>query len=52
MYDLLAEIGNEARAMKWASDLLGQSNLQNPAASNPSTTVHKLIQDLNKFKMA
>jgi len=52
MYDLLAEIGNEARAMKWASDLLGQSNLQNPAASNPSTTVHKLIQDLIKFKMA
>ncbi len=50
MYDLLAEIGSESQAIKWASVLLKRSNLQNPAASNPSTAVHRLVQDLNKYK--
>lgn len=50
MYDLLAEIGNEAQAIKWASVLLKRSNLHNPAASNPSTKVHRLIEELNRYK--
>ena len=50
MYDLLAEIGDETQAIKWASVLLKHSDFQNPALSNPSTTVHRLVQDLNKYK--
>ncbi|MBN1971511.1 MAG: RloB domain-containing protein [Candidatus Delongbacteria bacterium] len=50
MYELLAEIGNEKNAIKWANALLKNSNLQNPASSNPSTTVHRLIEELNKYK--
>lgn len=50
MYDLLAEMGDETQAIKWASELLKRSDLHNPAVSNPSTTVHRLVQELNKYK--
>lgn len=36
-------------AIRNAERLLGQYNPQNPAADDPSTTVYRLIQELNRF---
>lgn len=39
----------QATAIKNAEQLLKQYNPQNPAEDNPSTTVHLLVKELNKF---
>ncbi|KST65481.1 RloB family protein [Mastigocoleus testarum] len=39
----------QATAMKNAQKLLKQYNPHNPAKDNPSTTVHLLVKELNKF---
>ena len=47
IYDDL--IDKQDNAIKNAANLLKQYNPQNPARDNPSTTVHLLVQELNKF---
>jgi hypothetical protein len=39
----------QATAIKNAENLLKQYDPHNPARDNPSTTVHLLVQELNKF---
>ena len=40
---------NQPQAIKNAERLLEQYNPPNPANDNPSTTVHLLVQQLNRF---
>ncbi|WP_298916804.1 RloB family protein [uncultured Nostoc sp.] len=47
IYDELFE--KQAIAIKNAENLLKQYNSQIPAKDNPSTTVHLLVKELNKF---
>ena len=47
MYDDL--INKQNTAIKNAENLLKQYDPQNPAKDNPSTTVHLLVQELNRF---
>ncbi len=47
IYDELFE--KQATAIKNAINLLNQYNPPTPAKDNPSTTVHLLVQELNKF---
>ncbi|MGB3206482.1 MAG: RloB family protein [Crinalium sp.] len=47
IYDELFE--KQATAIKNAINLLNQYNPRTPAKDNPSTTVHLLVQELNKF---
>ena len=47
IYDDLIDKKNNA--IKNAANLLKLYNPQNPARDNPSTTVHLLVQELNKF---
>ena len=47
MYDDL--IDKQNTAIKNAENLLKQYNPQNPAKDNPSTTVHLLVKELNRF---
>ncbi|HBC42890.1 MAG TPA: abortive phage infection protein [Pseudanabaena sp.] len=47
IYDEL--IDKQSIAMKNAKNLLKQYNPQTPVKDNPSTTVHLLVQELNKF---
>jgi len=47
MYDLLRS--RQADAMRNAKRLLEQYNPSNPALDNPSTTVHLLVEELNRF---
>lgn len=43
--------GNDQRmAIRNADKLLGLYNRMDPAANKPSTTVHQLVQELNKWK--
>lgn len=42
-------IARQIAAIKNAENLLSQYNPPNPAKDNPSTTVHLLVQELNKF---
>jgi hypothetical protein len=39
----------QAEALRNAERLLAQYNPRNPALDDPSTTVHKLVQELNRF---
>jgi hypothetical protein len=47
MYDLLFE--KQPTAIKNAKKLLRQYKSPNPAKDNPSTTVHQLVEELNRF---
>lgn len=47
MYDRLLE--NQNTAIKNAKKLFNQYNPHNPSKDNPCTTVHLLVQELNKF---
>ncbi len=47
IYDELLE--RQATAIKNAINLVNQYNPRTPARDNPSTTVHLLVQELNKF---
>jgi hypothetical protein len=47
IYDEL--IDKQANAIKNATNLLKLYKPCNPAKDNPSTTVHLLVQELNKF---
>ncbi len=47
IYDELFDKQNIA--IKNAANLLGQYDPSNPSKDNPSTTVHLLVQELNKF---
>jgi len=47
IYDALVE--RQALAIKNAETLLQQYESRNPVKDNPSTTVHLLVQELNKF---
>jgi hypothetical protein len=47
IYDELME--KQAVAIKNSQNLLAQYNPQNPVEDNPSTTVHLLVAELNKF---
>ena len=42
-------INRQTTAIKNAENLFKQYNSPNPARDNPSTTVHLLVQELNKF---
>ncbi len=48
MYDELS--GEQQNAIKNEKKLLSQYNYPNPAKDNPSTTVHLLVEELNKWK--
>jgi hypothetical protein len=39
----------QAEALRNAERLLAQYNPRNPTLDDPSTTVHKLVQELNRF---
>ena len=47
MYDLLSSL--QETAIQNAERLLGQYSPPFPAADDPSTTVHKLVKELNRF---
>ncbi|MGB3655272.1 MAG: RloB domain-containing protein [Rivularia sp. (in: cyanobacteria)] len=47
IYDEL--FNKQPTAIKNATTLLKQYSPQNPVENNPSTTVHLLVQELNKF---
>lgn len=47
IYDEL--IDKQATAIKFSKKLLAQYNPPNPVSDNPSTTVHLLVEELNKF---
>jgi hypothetical protein len=47
MYDLLSSL--QETAIQNAERLLGQYSPPIPAADDPSTTVHKLVKELNRF---
>jgi hypothetical protein len=49
MYEILISEGKQAIAIKNAENLLKQYQPNNPEKDNPSTTVHLLVQELNKF---
>jgi len=42
-------LARQADAIRNAKRLLAQYSPPNPAADNPSTTVHKLVEQLNRF---
>ena len=48
MYDFL--LPRQDEAVKRASRLLENYSGQNPNSENPSTTVHLLVEELNKFR--
>lgn len=48
IYDLICD--REYTAIKNAKRLLGSYSNENPERNNPSTTVYKLVEELNKFK--
>lgn len=50
IYYLLQEKGNESQAIKWADQLLIAKANGNPAKEKPTTRVHQLVRELNKFK--
>lgn len=50
MYSLLAEKGDQGRAIQWAKRLFQKGNGQNPAEENPSTTVFQLVEILNTYR--
>lgn len=41
--------GNQYRAINWAKNLLAKFDQTNPAQEKPTTTVFKLVEELNKF---
>ncbi len=47
MYEILED--KQSRAIKYAKRLLKEYNPPNPAKNNPSTTVHLLVEQLNRF---
>jgi len=47
--DLMASGGNQEQAIGNAQRLLNNSSEETPAKSNPSTTVHLLVESLNQF---
>ncbi len=47
IYDEIVE--KQATAIKNAENILNQYHPQNPEKDNPSTTVHLLVKELNKF---
>jgi hypothetical protein len=47
MYDAL--LSRQPQAIQYAERLLAQYEPPNPAEDNPSTTVHLLVQELNRF---
>ena len=47
MYDILLD--KQQDAIKNSIRLLKENNAHSPARNNPSTTVHLLVQELNKF---
>jgi len=53
MYDLLAEIGNQHLAIRWARQLrkyhFSRDGKHDPCTQNPSTTVHELVEILNQY---
>jgi hypothetical protein len=48
MYDLICN--KENTAIKNAKRLLNSYSNDNPERNNPSTTVYKLVEELNKYK--
>ena len=49
MYKFLKEDNKQDKAIKHAKKLLTTYIRQNPEKDNPSTTVHLLVEELNKF---
>jgi hypothetical protein len=49
MYDHLLHL--QETAIKNAANLLNSYGNHNPAADNPSTTVHVLVKELNKYSV-
>ena len=47
MYETL--LAKQRQAIKYAEKLCGSFRGKTPAASNPCTTVHRLVEELNKF---
>ncbi|MGB3219740.1 MAG: RloB domain-containing protein, partial [Anaerolineae bacterium] len=47
MYDAL--LSRQGEAIRNAERLLSQYDPPDPAADNPSTTVHLLVKELNRF---
>jgi len=41
--------GNQSQAINWAKNLLAKFDQTNPAQEKPTTTVFKLVEELNKF---
>jgi len=50
IYDKLQRCGDEAEAIKRAKSLFAKYDHRSPASENPSTTVYKLVEELNKYK--
>lgn len=52
MYEQLAAKGNEAQAIVWARRLDDEATATGtpPSRANPCTTVHRLVEELNRFK--
>lgn len=44
MYEILEQQGDQVQAIKWAEKLVEQNQME-----NPSTTVYKLVNELNRF---
>ena len=53
MYQKLSQKGNQAQAISWAKKLLSEAveSRKPPSSSNPCTTVYKLVEQLNRFKV-
>jgi hypothetical protein len=49
-YDMYEDlIDKQSDAIKHAEKLLDEYPIRNPEKDNPSTTVHMLVQELNKY---
>ena len=49
IYDRLKELNTQKRAIRWANKLYNLYDHRQIANEKPSTTVHKLVEELNKF---
>ncbi|MCX2735679.1 hypothetical protein CHR37_07450 [Bacillus velezensis] len=49
MFSILRKLGNQKEAIKRADKLLSYHTHNDPYNNNPSTTVHNLIKELNKW---
>lgn len=49
MFELLADLGSQVKAIKWAKQLERKFDGSNPSQENPVTKVYQLIEFLNKY---